>query len=63
MDGTHGVDLNQRIRQRDHQPCPGAPELKAVLRHIARTGRVWVDAALDVSDAHSQIPVQEQGWH
>ena len=61
-DGTHGVDVNKRIRQRDHERGPSAPDLKAFLRAIADTGRTARTVTADVEDAHRTVNIRHQDW-
>ena len=61
-DATHGVQVNKRIRLRDQERLPSAPDLKRVLRQMATLGLLFFALALDVSTAHRLIPIAEEDW-
>ncbi len=62
FDGSQGVDVNRRIRQRDQYRGPSAPDLKRFLRGIADTGRRAKTLTADVEDAHRLVNVRCQDW-
>ena len=63
FDGTHGVPVNQNIWVRDQDRSPAAPDVKRVLRQLAkRQGRKF-GFKVDVKDAHRLIPVSPLDWH
>ncbi len=61
MDGTHGVNINTRIRQRDQDRCPTAADVKRLQRAQAE-GRRPIGLALDVAEAHRIPPVHPDDW-
>ncbi len=61
LDGTHGVDLNTRIRQRDQDRCPTAADARRFQREQARYGRVR-GLAVDVQGAHRLPAVHPDDW-
>ncbi len=62
LDGTHGVDLNTRIRQRDQDRCPTAADARRYQREQARYGRVR-GLAVDFQGAHRLPAVHPADWH
>ncbi len=62
LDGTHGVDLNTRIRQRDQDRCPTAADARRYQREQAKYGRVR-GLAVDVQGAHRLPAVHPDDWH
>ena len=63
FDGTHGVPVNQNIRVRDQDRSPAAPDVKRVLRQLAKQPGRKFGFKVDVRDAHRLIPVSPQDWH
>ncbi len=61
MDGTHGVSINQRIRTRDQDQCPIAPDVKRAQREQALSRRPW-GLGVDVRDAHRLVQVDRRDW-
>ncbi len=61
LDGTHGVDLNTRIRQRDQDRCPTASDARRYQREQAKYGRVR-GLAVDVQGAHRLPAVHPDDW-
>jgi hypothetical protein len=61
LDGTHGVDLNTRIRQRDQDRCPTAADARRFQREQARYGRVR-GLAVDFQGAHRLPAVHPDDW-
>ncbi len=61
LDGTHGVDLNTRIRQRDQDRCPTAADARRYQREQAKYGRVR-GLAVDVQGAHRLPAVHPDDW-
>ncbi len=62
MDGTYGVHVNDRIRVRDKDRGPGAPDIKRLLRAQSRRSRPTLGLAVDVADAHRLIQVRPEDW-
>ena len=63
FDGTHGVPVNQNIRVRDQDRSPAAPDVKRVLRQLAKQQGRKFGFKVDVKDAHRLIPVSPLDWH
>ncbi len=61
MDGTHGVSINPRIRTRDQDQSPIAPDVKRAQREQAVTRRP-VGLGVDVRDAHRLVQVHHSDW-
>ncbi len=61
MDGTHGVQLNKRIKPRDQDRCPTASDVKRLQREQGLTSPA-VGLAVDVKEAHRLPPVHESDW-
>ncbi len=61
-DGTHGVNINPKIRVRDKDRGPATADIRCVLRQLAATGRRTIGVKADVKDAHREIPVRECDW-
>ncbi len=61
LDGTHGVDLNTRIRQRDQDRCPTAADARRYQREQAKYGRVR-GLAVDFQGAHRLPAVHPDDW-
>ncbi len=61
-DGTHGANVNPRIRVRDKDRGPCTSDVKRVLRAQSQRGRPTVGLTVDVADAHRIIPVREADW-
>ncbi len=62
FDGSHGVDVNKRIRQRDQDRSPSAPDIKRLLRAVADTGRRARTMTADVEDAHRLVNIRPADW-
>ena len=61
-DGTHGVGVNSRIRVRDQDAGPLAPDVKRTLRAVADSGAAHTGMVVDVKGAHRLVPVREEDW-
>ncbi len=62
-DGSHGVDVNMRIRQRDQDSGPCAADIKRVLREQSAVGQSLPRTiTVDIEDAHRVVNVREQDW-
>ncbi len=62
-DGSHGVDINMRIRQRDQDSGPCAADIKRVLREQSAVGQSLPRTiTVDIEDAHRVVNVREQDW-
>ena len=55
-DGTHGVQVNPRIVQRDQVKLPGIAELKLVTKFAESRGKSVFSLSGDISKAH-RLPV------
>ncbi len=62
FDGTHGVDVNRRIRVRDQERPPSAADAKAYLAAQAKRRRTTLGLAADAKSAHRTIMVSEADW-
>ncbi len=62
MDATYGVGINDRIRVRDKDRGPSAPDIKRLLRAQADRQHRTLGLAIDVADAHRMVPVRQQDW-
>eukprot|EP00971_Amphidinium_carterae_P182605 3623852-Amphidinium_carterae.1 len=62
-DGTHGVQVNQRIIMRDLQPTPRADDLKkGVLGWLGALPGATVALNADVKKAHCRVLVRPCDW-
>ena len=61
-DGTHGVDINTKIKVQDATPCPTAPDIKTALRLQAARRTPYFGLTADVKEAHRLIPVDPLDW-
>ena len=61
-DGSHGVQVNQRIRTRDQIRMPGAGELRVLLAEFKAEGRKVFGALGDASKAHRRIKIRPEDW-
>ncbi len=55
-------DGTKRIRQRDHERGPSAPDLKRVLRGLADANKPARTLTADVEDAHRLVNVRPLDW-
>ncbi len=62
FDGTTGVDLNGRIRVRDQEQTPGAPDIKCYQREQARQEHGTWGLTIDVKDAHRTVQIRPEDW-
>ncbi len=62
FDGTHGTDLNKRIRVRDQERPPSALDAKALLRAQSKRRRPTLGLAADARNAHRTIMIAEADW-
>ncbi len=62
FDGTTGVDLNTRIRVRDQEQMPGAPDIKRYQREQARAAAATIGLTIDVKDAHRTVRIRRADW-
>ncbi len=62
VDGSNGVNLNTRVKQRDQDRCPTAADVKRVQRAQSAEPRRPVGLALDVHEAHRIPPTREEDW-
>ena len=63
FDGTHGINVNRRIRVRDQERGPIAADVKRFLREKARYKLPSFALTADVTEAHRQVPIDPQDWH
>ena len=63
FDGTHGIDVNTRIRIRDQERAPIAADVKRVLREKAGLEEPTFALTADISEAHRQVPIDARDWH
>ena len=61
-DGTHGVQVNKRIRVRDQDRCPTAVDIKRVQRQQALGSTSIFGLVADVAEAHNIVQVKESDW-
>ena len=61
-DGSNKVHVNHRIRVRDQLRCPGAGDIRTILKERVSTGANSFGILGDVSKAHRRIKVREQDW-
>ena len=57
LTGTTSVPLSGKIRVRDHDRTPCAPDIKRVLHEIASGGGWSSGLKPEASDAHRTIPI------
>ena len=61
-DGTHHVHVNNRIRVRDQLRCPGAGELKVLMRERMEQGGRFFAILGDIAKAHRRVKVRAADW-
>ncbi len=61
LDGTNGIDLNRRIRQRDQDRCPTVADARRMQREQSRYGVVR-GLAVDFKGAHRLPMVHPDDW-
>ena len=61
-DGSHKVHVNHRIKVRDQLRCPGAGDIRTILRERVADGVKSFGIMGDVSKAHRRVKVREQDW-
>ena len=61
-DGSNRVEVNNAIRPRDQQRCPGAAELRTILAERRAVGLKGFAVVGDISKAHRRIPVRVSDW-
>ena len=61
-DGSNRVHVNHRIKVLDQIRCPGAGELRTILRERMEVGLRSFALLGDVSKAHRRIKVREADW-
>ena len=59
-DATHGVQVNQRIQQRDQVRSPGLAEANTIMRQARKLGTSVLGLKGGVSKAHRRCRVREQ---
>jgi hypothetical protein len=61
-DASHKVHVNHRIKVRDQIRCPGAGDIRTILRERVCAGVKSFAIMGDVSKAHRRVKIQEQDW-
>ena len=61
-DASHKVHVNHRIKVRDQIRCPGAGDIRAILRERVSAGVKSFGVMGDVSKAHRRVKIREQDW-
>jgi hypothetical protein len=61
-DASHKVHVNHRIKVRDQIRCPGAGDIRTILRERVSAGVKSFGIMGDVSKAHRRVKVREQDW-
>ena len=61
--GTHGIDVNTRIRIRDQERAPIAADVKRFLREKSTHGTPTFALSADISEAHRQVHIDRRDWH
>ncbi len=61
LDGTNGIDLNKRIRQRDQDRCPTVADARRFQREQSRYGAVR-GLAVDFQAAHRLPAIHPADW-
>ena len=61
-DGTHGVQVNSHIRQRDQDRAPTAADAKRLQRAQSEENGIPLGLAIDVKGAHRIPPVHDLDW-
>ena len=62
FDGTHGVELNTQIRQRDSATMPRAGDAACAMRALAEEKCGAFGLTADADAAHQAIAVDERDW-
>ena len=63
FDGTHGINVNSRIRLRHQERAPIAADLKRTMREKAKLDELTFALTADVTEAHRQVPIHPDDWH
>ena len=63
FDGTHGIDVNTRIRIRDQERAPIAADVKRALGEKAKQDEPTFALTADIAEAHRQVPIDARDWH
>ena len=61
-DGTHGVNLNNRIRILDKLETPGPDEVLEMVSLARDSGEAVFAISADISQAHRQVKVRRKDW-
>ena len=61
-DGSHGVQINHRIRIRDQVRYPGAAELETLLKERRYLGKKGFAVIGDAHKAHRRIKIRSSDW-
>ena len=59
---VESVDLNPRIRPRDQQQLPAAPDEQRLLQEVADSGQAAFTLVGDVCTAHRRFFIQQSDW-
>ena len=61
-DGTHSVQVNNRIVYRDQIQCPGPPEVASVVRESVETRKAPFCVSADIKSAHRLVKIRKMDW-
>ena len=61
-DGTHSVQVNNRIVYRDQIQCPGPPEVASVVRESVETREAPFCVSADIKSAHRLVKIRKMDW-
>ena len=61
-DGTHGVNLNNRIQVPDRLEVPGPADVVEVVARAVDTGEVPFCICADISQAHRRVKIRRRDW-
>jgi hypothetical protein len=61
-DASHKVHVNHRIKVRDQIRCPGAGDIRTILRERVSAGVKSFGVMGDVSKAHRRVKIRDQDW-
>ena len=62
FDGTHGSEINPKIRQRDHAETTQAADLSAVIAALAGEKCGLFGMTADAESAHQVVAVHPEDW-
>lgn len=61
-DGTHSVQVNNRIVYKDQIQCPGPPEVASVVRESVETREAPFCVSADIKAAHRLVKIRQKDW-